>query len=442
MKRSWGVALSAIAMCTTSAVATGWPIGSGTAQAATSHVWFAAPNGSGSTCSQAAPCELFQATGGSTSGDTVILEPGTYNDGGAPYSAELDVRGSTFEGEPAQPMPVIQSAPTGTGDGMDLFSGSVARDFKLEYSGTASGLNANSATISQVFVAADTPESAAFSPACQIVGHDDAGFTATMIDSICLQTGTSPNAIAMDAGATSGALLRNVTALAPNAGGIAIEVRDQGAGVSTYDVINSIAVGGSADLEAQWSGSGTPGSATINVSNSAYVTTSTPTANASVVAGAGNIKARAHFTGATSGNFAEAAGSPTIDKGTASGIVAGETDLAGNPRTLGSAPDIGAYEALEKPAVATPSVTAKGKTVVKLAVKVNPRGLSTTVTITGTRHGHSFHTKVHSAGSGDAGKFVHVTVHGLKKNATYRFHAVARNRAGSTPGHTRKAKTK
>ena len=61
-----------------------------------------------------------------------------------------------------------------------------------------------------------------------------------------------------------------------------------------------------------------------------------------MIDGGGNQSAAPLFVNTEAGDFREAAGSPTIDAGLADEL--GPLDLAGNPRVLGSAPDIGAYE--------------------------------------------------------------------------------------------------
>src|SRR5262249_55412407 len=69
--------------------------------------------------------------------------------------------------------------------------------------------------------------------------------------------------------------------------------------------------------------------------------------------GPGNQTAPPAFVDRAAGDFREAAGSPTIDAG-ASDPLDGELDFAGNPRVLGPAPDIGAYEFPPPKAPSTP----------------------------------------------------------------------------------------
>ena len=68
-------------------------------------------------------------------------------------------------------------------------------------------------------------------------------------------------------------------------------------------------------------------------------------------AGTGNISVAPLFVDAGAGDYRQAPGSPTVDAGTTDPDL-GTTDLDGDARTLGSAPDIGADELV--PAVTPP----------------------------------------------------------------------------------------
>ncbi len=70
----------------------------------------------------------------------------------------------------------------------------------------------------------------------------------------------------------------------------------------------------------------------------------------------GNQIADPVFTDSAGGDFSEAAGSPTIDAGTASVPSLGLLDLARIARIRGSAPDIGAYEYVAPPDARAPNV--------------------------------------------------------------------------------------
>lgn len=82
---------------------------------------YASPNGSGSTCTEGAPCKITVAVSGAHSGDTVVLagNEGSYGTTGAPLTTQLSMEnGVSMQGAPGQPMPQIYSespSPRSTG---------------------------------------------------------------------------------------------------------------------------------------------------------------------------------------------------------------------------------------------------------------------------------------------------------------------------------------
>ena len=69
---------------------------------------FASPTGTGSACTQAAPCDIVTAVNNASSKDDVTIEPGTYGSP-TPLTTTLDDGGNTLtiHGEAGQPRPVI-----------------------------------------------------------------------------------------------------------------------------------------------------------------------------------------------------------------------------------------------------------------------------------------------------------------------------------------------
>jgi hypothetical protein len=106
---------------------------------------------------------------------------------------------------------------------------------------------------------------------------------------------------------------------------------------------NSIVSGDLYDLDLYFGGIG-PGNVAADHSNFDVFNQAAGTA---LTQGPGNQTAPPLFVDAAGGNYREAAGSPTIDAGTAEGVSA--ADLDGNPRALGAAPDIGAFELVPPP---------------------------------------------------------------------------------------------
>jgi hypothetical protein len=138
--------------------------------------------------------------------------------------------------------------------------------------------------------------------------------------------------------------VRNVTAIATGANSVGIQSRYTGFGSGSHTLVlgNSIASGSTFDLRAEDSANG-PG--IIQVSNSNFDTISAT--GAASISGPANQQAPPAFVDAAAGDYREAPGSPTIDAGSSEGI--GPLDLAGNPRLLGAAPDIGAFEFVPAP---------------------------------------------------------------------------------------------
>ncbi len=141
---------------------------------------------------------------------------------------------------------------------------------------------------------------------------------------------------------STGSTVSNVTAIASgaNSAGIQSRYNDATGGTHTLTLTNSIAEGAS-DLRTEDSA----GTGRIVVSNSNFDSTKAETEGA--ITGSANQAAPPLFVNAASGDYRPAPGSPTIDAGAPGEL--GALDLAGNPRVLGSAPDIGAYEFVPPP---------------------------------------------------------------------------------------------
>jgi hypothetical protein len=163
----------------------------------------------------------------------------------------------------------------------------------------------------------------------------------TVRDSILLASGEGATALHSvgDSGVTN--VTRNVTAIAvgPESVGVSSFNEDPVIhGVFSLDLKNSIAQGEKVGLRAE---AGFEGPSEILVSHSNFDRAEGEGA-AKVVDAGSNQTAAPVFVDAAKGDYREAAGSPTIDAGVADQL--GALDFAGNPRVLGSAPDIGAYE--------------------------------------------------------------------------------------------------
>jgi hypothetical protein len=298
--------------------------------AAAATVRYASPGGAGGSCAQDSPCLLTTALAASTTGDTVIALAGIHDLG----STSAAVSGVTLEGA-AGSRPQVTS--TAAGATLTVSSGTL-RNLDVRQTGTSSmgvAVSASFATIENVAALATGAGQPAIRAAVGPV---------TIRSSVARAIGASADAISAESFTTdTTAYLRNVTALAPAPGGIAVSASSlcpvaDGiaclfASTATVDAKNLLARGAAADLA---QGAGGP----ITIDHSDY----RPAAVAGgVAAGAGNISAEPLLVDAANGDVHQLAGSPTIDAGVADARN-GTADSDGDPVPSGSAPDIGADE--------------------------------------------------------------------------------------------------
>ena len=321
-----------------------------TAPAAAATTRYAEPNGNGiQPCAQADPCDIQTAIEGNTAADNdeVIVLPGDYTIGGTAGDTLVVANKLNIHGQAGQPRPrLLTAAP----DGLRLGAGgtdSTIAGLTIEHTGTGTALLLPlPATVSRVY--AHTTGAAACDPS---------SVSLLLRDSVCWTSGTGHAVNIHASGGTITPGLTNVTAIASGPGGAlhsAIGVDSSGVASISVDALNVIADSATDDdlyVEAD-----IIGSASLTMSHSNYDTASTSgsTAQVTPVASGDNQNFPPVFVNAASGDFHEAATSPTIDAGFADSTT-GPTDLDGNPRTAGAAIDIGAFEFT---ASATPDTTA------------------------------------------------------------------------------------
>jgi hypothetical protein len=303
------------------------------ASAATTY--YAAPSGSGSTCSQASPCKIEEAVNNKAEdGDSVVLEPGTYVLG---PSWEGIYHTIDFGGQPGAAPAILQTSATENVHVSDEAKATV-HDVTITGGG---GFVFSSGLAERVFV----NFTGTYSTGCAIAVNT------ILRDSVCWSHdgGTGAYAADIDAPGIKGtATLRNDTFISAESSGILAQA--SGGGELTVDAANLIVRGlnGNADITTTFSGFST---AFVQIASSDYrtieelppfTTVTAPNTN-------GNISDEPVFVSASTGNFAEAAGSPTIDRGLTDSLI-GSTDLLGSARSqpacIGGTPvpDLGAYE--------------------------------------------------------------------------------------------------
>lgn len=320
------------------------------AEAATTR--YAAPGGVGSSpCLQAEPCDLETAVeagaGGITSGDTILLAPGTYHPTGS-VEVFLPV---TLSGETGKPAPLIEV----TGEfGLLMWEPSTVRDVRIHASaGTGSGF-----AMFGPGTAERVESTGAADRACVVV-------TATLRDGLCSSNtpgGEGEGIVVFEAGSTPELFephLFNVTAVG---GTVGLFVGSNQMSTVRLTAVNTIASGDEDDIVARAFAATSESRVDLAHSNFSEVLLEGATAEVTAPTSAGNQTADPHFVDAATGDYREAAASPTRGAGDVAVVLPGETDLGGQPRTFDcggtSSVDIGAYQfQVECPAlpVATPA---------------------------------------------------------------------------------------
>lgn len=302
---------------------------------------YASPSGSGEACSQAEPCSLTEAIGKAASNDEVIVTSGSY-EVKARIDAPIGLSNVYIHGDPAAPMPHIAASLIES-----PFSFSEGTGIRLSYleivnkaedaMGAACGTGGSIDRV-RVLVGGEFARGVFFGAGCRV--HDS------------LVRAEGKSSIALQATASFGnetLVTRNVTAIATGPESVGIEAVYAGFGIPgtmTLDLKNAIASGESSDLAANGFGGGT---ATMIATNSNF--DSVKPIGESTITGSPNQAAAPLFVNAAAGDYREAAGSPTIDAGSTDQI--GALDFEGNPRVLGAAPDIGAFEFVPPPPTAS-----------------------------------------------------------------------------------------
>ncbi len=369
------------------------------ASTASAETFYASPNGNDhddtAVCLDTAPCSFRVArlkANATTDPDTVSLAAGVYAVPG-PQEFTSPV---ALEGVRAN-LPELR-----VGSLALRGPGSSAHDVRVR--GTADVvLTAVSAQLARID--ASNGESPNTRTICQL---DGAGSQIT--DSACWANPSfgGANAIALDETAPGAGTfsLRGVTAQSP---GAALIIYGGNATVSSSILAGRIDVlGGS--VAADHSATSLPGAGNIAVATDAI------------------------FPNLLIGGIHPAAGSPTIDAGTAGDPF----DLDGNPRALGSAADMGAYEWVPMaPGVTTGEVSGVSASTAVVPGSVDARGAATTFSVEYGVSPYSASAAGGPIGSATLPVGVSATLSGLAPSTTYHYRVVAANSEGTTAGEDR-----
>jgi hypothetical protein len=371
---------------------------------------YASPTGTmAAPCTSASPCDLTTAIQNAANTDEVIVNPGSY-----PLSSMVTVsKAVTIHGVAGQAKPVITSSAftaltvsnagatirlldirdTAAGGGALIFNGTTAEQISARGGGSGNG-------------------------ACNI----QAG---TLRDSVCVAS--DAGAAGVLAGTGIGTIaLRNVTAINTNAtAGTGLLTQGSGTPSLVVNASNVIAHGVT-DVTVK----GVTGSdaSTLNIDHSDYATKSVASGS-TLTDGGGHQLGAPKFVNAASGDYREAAGSPTIDTGL-DNLANGSLDVEGDPRQIGTT-DIGADEYVV-PVVSAVKATATGSTSASVRATINPNGADTTYYVNyGPTAALGSSTQQLFLAAGTTAQSVLIALNDLAFGATYHFVVVATNHGGT-----------
>jgi hypothetical protein len=311
-------------------------VGTASAQADPAVRW-ASPTGSGTDCTEAAPCSLDTAVeaGAVQPGDDVVVTPGDY------AVVELDVlKAVTVHGQVGHPVPTVT---TSSPIGVYVAAAATLSDLNLVASAQSSLLYvaAGPATIERV-----TASGPFGGTACAIAS------STVLRDSVCRAVGANSKGVGVNISAGPGAVtitLRNVTALGGSAG-LGFDVNGAGAAFA-IDAKNVVARYGGGPSGADVVASANTGaSVAVTLASSSYATELEVGGATVTDPGTGsNQTAAPLFVDAANGDLHQAPGSPTLDAGVLDAST-GSADFEGDARAIRATagcparPDIGADE--------------------------------------------------------------------------------------------------
>lgn len=379
---------------------------------------WASPTGTAlAACLQDDPCDLVTAINDAPAASVVHVESGTYGSAASPLTTQLESTNPiTIEAATPTDPPVIISRADG-GSTLVTYH-SVVSDLVIMSSSQTAGLyllDDSSATRVATYA------SAGARGACTVDNS-------TLTDSICSQTADHAAAIgSVNSGAgTTTDSFTNVTAVSTGEHSVGVDTEASDGRELDVTFTSSIIQGKQHDLRV----SATDGATSSIATNYSLYRPTTVVATGGTVSGApSNRVGKAKFADVSVGDFHETRTSPSIDAGGPAPSDA--TDLAGNPRTLGAAADIGAYEFLPSPQVGPLKLAELDHRTATFAIRVNPEGLDTQVVLVARHKLHTVLSQVIDAGAGRTPKRLRWSFL-LDPETKYHVRARATSQAGVT----------
>jgi Ca2+-binding RTX toxin-like protein len=303
--------------------------------AAAAAVRYATPGGTGTACSQAAPCGIQTATEAPAvvNGDEVVLAAGTYITGN----------------DPLAPSDAISIHPA-AGAGRPLISSSSGFAVVVPALATLDGVDIQTSVpgigliISRGAVVRRVISTASANGAIGCYMAPDQSAPPLLQESGCISSGNGGVAMqtsgSVSAGTAAAARLQDVTAVATGSSSDGMKATSSGSGGSvTLKATNVIASGTAFDVTADGGSSGSLAFAQFTYSD---FDTQHELTNAAVTDPGydSNVTGPAMLVNPAVGDIHQKAGSFTIDRGGGST----SADIDGDARPQGAAPDIGADE--------------------------------------------------------------------------------------------------
>jgi hypothetical protein len=403
---------------------------------------FAVPGGTATDpdcLTKAANCSIQRANDVASDGDELIVTSGTYDFGNS--AGPVLTKVLSVHGEDGKPRPLL----TGSSSDWTLTSlggdSTIIRRLTFEQKGSGNALavvgssTGNDVTVENVVAIARGTGNGAIA----LIGSF--GGALDVQDSTAFAPGAGATAFAN----STAVLARNVTAIAPGTGGVGFDQRCTNwlfsgcNGDSLGFVSNSIVDGGPSGFDVKTNTGSCANTCTnyhtsVSLNASNYDSVGNCSGCTITTPGPPNNQTAAYkLADPANGDFHELVASPTRDAGHNTGP--GFFDPDGNPRVLGPAPDIGAFEYNGTPLATTLPASAIGANTARLNASVDPRGFETSFQFqwgTTTAYGNQAPPAPATAGSGTGATPVFTDVAGLPKGTVIHYRVMASSAYGGT----------
>ena len=397
------------------------------------------------TCNAATPCDLATAIQSARSGDDVLIEAGDYGSPTAPLTHTITAEASnlTVHGPTGGPRPRIffnTKTSNATVNGLE-FAGAATtvRDLEVHNVSTQVGAqalftNGGGSVIDHVVAstAGVTSTPPQFSPAVAI----DATGSTTIVDTVAYATSKGMSTQQVSAQAlllqgfepTNTDVVRDCTVIGA-AGGSSFALDAHGEnGSTTVTLQNTIVQQGGNALDVREE---TGATITINADHDAI--SGELTFSGTYNTGPGMTLAAPAFADAAANDYHEAANSTaTIDKGAPAGAGDPATDLDGDLRTIGAAPDIGADERPGSPSAAITGTSGVGTDHATVSGSVTAGGgVSRAWLDYGTTTAYGQRTAISAVAPTAARQPIGFALTGLASGTTYHARITVVNQAGT-----------